>query len=182
MRTRSNPLPPPPDRAPYFAVLVDGTRITLRTPSLHAVGEFVDAIGDRGLKRIVGVVALMGQGSPRLLPALASAPDVLALFACGIGIAWADPVVELEAGPWNGRDPALYGKAVFDELHDAGWKLPAIVAAGLRIAALVREASQLDREVTDQAAFFLPPRVLASASASKPSAPSSEGDPAPSTS
>jgi hypothetical protein len=176
MQVRATPLPAPPERPPYFAVTVGEQRYILRAPSLHRIGRMVQSVDEQHQRRLTGLVSLLGQGRS-ILAVAASAPDVLELFAAFVGVAWADPVHELETEPWVSGALGPYGAAVYEELHEAGWALSQIVLAGLAIARQVQAESALDAEVTAQAAFFLRPKAPSSSSASTSSAGSSEPTP-----
>lgn len=179
MKTRSTPGPTPPERPPYFRVTVLERTIVLRTPSLHKAGTFLRAVPVEKQGELIGTLSMAAGGN--LLRAIMGAPDVLELVAALVGISWADPELELEAGSWDGvSDPSPYGHLVLEELHEAGWGLSPIARAGLKVAREIMETNAIDQEVRELTAFFRRPRGLSSASESSssvdPSVPTGGSD------
>lgn len=176
MQPRSPVLPPRPDRPPYFRVVLStDLAFTMRAPSLHKVGVLLKAVSTEQQSRLLGLGALVARGES-MLQLAATAPDVLELFAGLVGVAWADPEFELDTPPWTEGDPAAYGAAVYEELHEQGWSLKQIVSVALAIVNEIGNASEIDAEVRRQAERFLPTRALTTESGSKSAGHSSAGD------
>lgn len=175
MNTRASPLPAPPDRAPYFTVVVLGTPVVLRTMSIHAATKFVrDHIStELQGKMLVALKHSTGNNVGTMLALLRTAPELCELFATVIGLCWADPIQELSTAVPVPLDMPAYGSAVFEELHEAGWSLGHIAAAVVRIIEQVIEQNRIDAETMERATFFLQPRAKANESASLSNATSS---------
>jgi hypothetical protein len=179
MRTRAEPLPTPPDRAPYFRASIGPTVLWMRTPSLVLLAELGQVLGQDQIRAVLLVTAAV-QGAGSLLEALgaarAGAGSALGLVGAVVGVAWADPLLELEtARPerWTAETLSAYGAAVFEELHEAGWGLGPLVVAALAVAEQVSQTVAFEQEVQERVRFFLRPKGAASAPSPSPSASSS---------
>jgi hypothetical protein len=179
MRIRENPLPIPPDRAPYFRVSVAGQTLHFRTPSLVELAKLGGVMGREQLKSVWLVAGAVQGGSSlvdALLAARAGAGDAFGLVGAVVGVAWADPALELETvrpAEWTPETLASFGAAVFEELHESGWKLGQVVAAALAVAEQVSELATFEGEVQERIRFFLRPKAGNPVGSPKPSATSS---------
>lgn len=186
MKRRTDQLPIPADRAPYFRVVAAGATVYLRTPSLPVLAKLGAVMGPAQLRSLWLISAAVQGGSSlmdALLAARAGAGDALAVVGAVVGVAWADPVLELDTqlpAEWTAPDLAAFGEAVFEELHEAGWKLGAIVACALAVAEQVSELAAFEAEVQERVRFFLRPKGTGPAPSPTPSAPSSEAASEPS--
>lgn len=186
MRIREAPLPIPPDRDPYFRVAIAGATLTFRTPSLPVLAELGRAMSTEQLRSLWLISAAVERGASlvdALLAARAGAGDALGLVGAVVGVAWADPTLELEAPRperWTSEDLATFGTATFEELHEAGWKLGQVVACALAVAERVSELATFESEVQERAAFFLRSKATVRGPSPSPSASSSEAGSEPS--
>lgn len=176
MRTRPTPLDAPPARSPYFTVVVAGETRHLRTPSLHRIGSVLRAVPAEHRARLMAAAGMVSAGRSLVQMAVA-APEILEALAALVGIAWADPVLELETPPWTSGEVGPYGAAVCEELHEAGWQLRHVALAGLAVARQVQVETELDKEVTAMAAFFRPDPAPSNSNESTSSATTSEPTP-----
>jgi hypothetical protein len=169
MRERLAPLPLPPERDPYFRTTAPGERIVvLRCPSMPVLGGLVRSIGRERQAQLFGVLELAAEGKRSLLQMVLAAEHVLPLLAALVGIAWVDPVLELETEREPDEDIGAYGARVYEELHEAGWAVPHVVLAGIHIAERAGQASEIEAEVLARLSFFRRPK----ASPSEPASPS----------
>lgn len=190
MRAREPAMATPPDRAPYLRVTctVLGERVeyVLRTPSLHQVALLASAIGDEQKRALFALSTTVAGGV-----SLAVAAEALRVGGAGlteligalIGVSWRDPTVGLQTPQplaWEPDHVRAYGAAVFEELHEAGWQLGAVLVCSLALVHQIKEAATLDREVQEQAAFFLDPKGAPRGASPKPSPSSSEAGSEPS--
>ena len=184
MNRRETPLAKPPARAPYFEVLVLGETITMRSLSLHAASKFVrdHVTSDLQIKLFVLIGQQRREDGERAdaamtaLTLLRSAPELCELFAAVIGLSWADPVFALETVPGSGAafDLQAFGSGVFEELHEAGWRLAHIAAAAVRIVEVLIEQNSIDHQIMERASFFLAPTANTSANVSPSSVTTSD--------
>jgi hypothetical protein len=189
MRLRAQPLPDCPDRAPYIRVRVAvvDEPVVLRVPSVATVAKIAGCLDRQHVAVIVGLVVGVSEGQPllaSLIGARASAPGAVGLAAALLGLAWADPVLELETPrPPVFSSTALeeFGGAVLEELHEAGWSFGAIVAAVVALLLEVEQAGRLEDEVAARIRFFAETRARATAESSRSRSTSSADDSAPST-
>jgi hypothetical protein len=170
MRTRPEPRPVP-ERAPYFrAQVFEGAEpAVLRAPSLPAASALMKSISQDQQAQLLGIARRAGAES-NLLAMLLVADEVLPLLAALVGIAWADPGIELEAARDEGEPLERYGARVYEEMHEAGWSVEHVVKCATAVVNEVLQASAIDREVAARLAFLAPRRASASASGS-PSRP-----------
>jgi hypothetical protein len=159
--------------------VVAGATVHLRTPSLPLLSKVGQALSKEQLRSVLLVSAAVSGGNG-LLDALAAARsgmgDALGLVGAVVGVAWADPVLELETtqpAEWTPETLAAFGASVFEELHEQGWKLGQIVACSLAVAEQVSELATFEAEVQERVRFFLRSKAGASAPSSRPSATSS---------
>jgi len=153
MRAREPRLPQPPDRRPYFGILLDEQAIVLRAPSLPRMSAIFDELGEQRRNRLVGLLSQVSEGRPMLAVMLA-AHDVVPLFAALLGECWADPDLALDSIREQGEDLGDYGTRVYEELHEAGWTLETVLAGALAVMEQVRISAQVSEEVASRAAFF----------------------------
>lgn len=186
MKLRSTPLPEPPDRSPYFRCAVAGGTVVLRVPSLHQLGRVARVLEREHLQPLMAVAVAVQKGGKlldTLMAARHGAADAPAMLGAAVGIGWADPTLELETpmpADWDASTLLPYGAGVFDELHEAGWSLSAILGGAVAVAAQIRELANLEGEVAERAGFFVPKMVPSSSDDSKSSPTSSADASAPS--
>lgn len=189
MRTRDVMLPTPPERPPYFRVQVDGQVYTLRALSPHRIAELARSLEPEQMSALLVLARSLGGGvAPGLAWELSrrAGPELIEVAGAAIGAAWCDPLYGFDASPpssWsNSAEVRVFGAAVAEELHDAGWVLDQIARLGLALGAEIRRTLALEQEVQEQATFFVrsaaggiaePPK-----SSSGPASQPEEGSPA----
>ena len=186
MKLRPTPLADPPNRLPYLKVVVGGQTFWARTPSLLTIAHIAKVLDRSNLDPLLelGATVVAGQSLLRAFEAVRDkGGDVLELAGCLVGIGWADPAWELETprpDAWTAESMAAFGGPVWEELHEAGWKLGQVVGLMLALIEQITAQSSIEGEVLERARFFARPRVTTISEPSTPSAPSSVVDPAPS--
>jgi hypothetical protein len=186
VRVRATPLPIPSGDPPYFRVIGGGVTYYARTPSLMTIAVVGRALDIGAVSSILGLASQVSSGASilqLLVAARQSAPEVLALLGCLVGLAWADPVVELETprpAVWDATTVVAYGSGVLEELHEGGWGLNRQLAYGLAVIEQLSALTAIEEAVQERARFFARPRGTTTGGASTPSAPSSAGESSPS--
>ena len=82
------------------------------------------------------------------------------LFACQgalLGVCWFNMNHDLETKIDQHRDLAVFGEEVFEELHEAGWKLGQIQTAFVQLIERVVESFISQKEVSEKVDFLSAP-------------------------
>ena len=131
---------------------VDGAQLLLG----NTIGA-AKIVGDGGLGRPVLVARLLGiflkQAIDFILGEFRVHGDSIGRRGALIGSAWYDSNLELETEIGDG-EYLVWGAAVFEELHHAGYTLEEIALMGALIGGRVYEHSQMRKEVQERLRFF----------------------------
>lgn len=186
MHTRAEPLPTPPERAPYFRVERAGVTHVLRCPSLFTFGRVAKVLERDHFRSLMMALVAVERGSSLAEAMMAvknGAADGVALVGGLIGLAWADPVLELAAPvpqSWTAEGLAEFGGAVYEEFYEAGWSLNELLVAALAVGEQVMAMTTIEQDVQQRAAFFARRKAGKSDAESKSNASSSAVESEPS--
>jgi hypothetical protein len=161
MQLRPNPLPAPPDRMPYIRVSAGDSVVVLRIPSLHQSAQLASALDRSELVRLAPLLS----GRTPLTALVAAGPAILEMMGALIGLAWADPVLQLSTPAprdLSAGSVRPYGAEVYEELHEAGWPLSRMLAATMVVLRETAAASAIEQEVQELASFFGVPMLTPS--------------------
>jgi hypothetical protein len=146
-----------PNRAPYLTCALPGRDPhAFRTPSLAAIADMLRRVEaeDIAALEILAQVETMST----LLAVLARVgPSVCNLLGWLLGDAWAHPTLALDA--IKGSDGLVYGRAVFEELHSAGYSLEETLLLAMPLIDSVMRQSRVSTEVQERLRFFGRQRV-----------------------
>lgn len=156
MKARVPPLPDPPERHPYVRVKVLDTVRVLRVPSVLTVAKIAKALDAEQVEQFARLMVSIDRGTS-LRSMFDGAEDMFALTGALVGIAWADPELELETlrpEVWDAASATAFGAGVFGELDEAGWRFSQIAACALAVTAEIVQSAKLEQEVAERANFF----------------------------
>lgn len=179
MKNRERPLMIPPADLPYMSVVTRGVTYYLRVPSLLVISRIGQAIDRGSMLSMFSLAAAVASGQSLIRSVEAArqgGPQVIELLGCLIGIAWADPAVELETvkpTSWTAESVSSYGSAVYEELHEAGWTLSQELALGLALMEQIGINTSIEEAVQEKARFLGRTTGSSSVEPSTPNAPSS---------
>ncbi len=154
MRDRATPRDIP-SRAPYVVVELPGREPhDLRIPSLMAVSKIVQRLDSLHIAAIMGLRGDADNTHAVIGIMREVGPELAALLGALIGHSWCHRTLDLETESHS--DPLVYGEAVYEELHSAGYSFEHLLLLGLTIVRALWDQSQLSAEVSKRAAFFSP--------------------------
>jgi hypothetical protein len=140
-------------------VLPDLGRHDLKIPSVFVVTKLLNALDKLHIAALVSLSSKSVGSAELLTLAKEAGPEMAALLGAVIGKAWNHADQALESV--DDGDLMVYGEAVFEELHEAGYSFDSLVMLGLTVVRAIWEQSQLSQEAKDRANFIFPTRARA---------------------
>ncbi len=141
-----------PDRPHYLTLEVDGDAIDCRILSIAKCAKVLQMLQKSG---IMEAYQKSGEDGEALIATLGD--RLPSLFACQgalLGLCWAHRGQDLEATPGGYSTLESFGEEVFEELHEAGWKLEYVQSVWTELIARLTDSFIDQKEVTEKATFL----------------------------
>ena len=141
-----------PDRPHYLTLEVGGDAIDWRIPSIAKCSKVLQMLQKSG---IMEAYQKSGEDGDTLIATLGD--RLPSLFACQgalLGLCWAHRGQDLEATPGHYSTLEAFGEDVFEELHEAGWKLEHVQAVWVDLIGRLTDSFIDQKEVTEKASFL----------------------------
>lgn len=141
-----------PDRPHYLTLEVNGAPVDWRIPSIAKCSLVLQMLQKSG---IMEAYQKSGEDGEALIATLGD--RLPSLFACQgalLGLCWAHRGQDLEATPGHYSTLEAFGEEVFEELHEAGWKLEHVQAVWIDLIGRLVDSFIDQKEVTEKASFL----------------------------